>query len=136
MAPMSSACVVTAMMWLSSRVISAKRTGSSGGVGVSTSGPHLRPHAPCRAGTGSEPLESRELRALSRSGCLRDGSWSTHGNGMGTRGATPTSDPLSPRGRADVEQLLHGQGIGLLVAHHGDVVQTVEVGQRLPNKQP
>lgn len=27
MAPMSSACVVTAMMWLSSRVISAKRTG-------------------------------------------------------------------------------------------------------------
>lgn len=31
MAPMSSACVVTAMMWLSSRVISAKSTGGGGG---------------------------------------------------------------------------------------------------------
>ena len=33
MAPMSNACVVTAMMWLSSRVISAKSTGGGNGGG-------------------------------------------------------------------------------------------------------
>lgn len=50
------------------------------------------------------------------------------------QGDTLTSDPLSPQRRADVEQLLHGQGIGLLIAHHGDVVETVEVGQCLPKE--
>ena len=42
-----------------------------------------------------------------------------------------TSDPLCAGWGLDVEQLLHGQRVGLLVTHHGYVVQPVKVGQRL-----
>lgn len=94
---MSSACVVTAMMWLSSRVISAKRTGEG---------------------------EQKGERGAERGNHPPDPS-------PGRQEAVLTSDPLRPEGRADVEQLLHGQGVGLLVAHHGDVVQAVEIGQGL-----
>lgn len=62
MAPMSSACVVTAMMWFSSRVISAKRTGGRGSTGGKD------PQLLWGRGTGSEPPKSRELRALSSRG--------------------------------------------------------------------
>ena len=41
-------------------------------------------------------------------------------------------DVLGPDGDIDVEQLLHGEGVGLLVAHHGDVVQPIEVRECLP----
>lgn len=77
------------------------------------------------------------LRALSRAGrstCFWDGSWSPRRKGMGMHGDTLTSDPLSPQRWADVEQLLHSQGIGLLIAHHGHIVKTVEVGQCLPKE--
>lgn len=42
-----------------------------------------------------------------------------------------TSDPLCTRWSLDVEQLLHGQRVGLLITHHGNIVQTVKVGQSL-----
>lgn len=42
-----------------------------------------------------------------------------------------TSNPLGPGRSLDVEQLLHSQRVRLLVAHHGNVVQPVEVGQSL-----
>lgn len=42
-----------------------------------------------------------------------------------------TSDPLCTDWGLDVEQLLHGQRVGLLIAHHGNIVQTVKVGQSL-----
>lgn len=42
-----------------------------------------------------------------------------------------TSDPLCTEWGLDVEQLLHGQRVGLLIAHHGNIVQTVKVGQSL-----
>lgn len=42
-----------------------------------------------------------------------------------------TSDPLCTRWSLDVEQLLHSQRIGLLITHHGNIVQTVKVGQSL-----
>lgn len=98
MAPMSSACVVTAMMWLSSRVISAKRTGEGAQRGE-RGAERGNPPPP-------DPFPGRQEAVL-------------------------TSDPLRPEGWADVEQLLHGQGVRLLVAHHGDVVQAVEIGQGL-----
>ena len=47
------------------------------------------------------------------------------------RGLVRTSDPLGAERSLDVEQLLHGQRVGLLVAHHGHVVQTIKVGQCL-----
>lgn len=43
-------------------------------------------------------------------------------------------DVLGPDGDIDVEQLLHGEGVGLLVAHHGDVVQPIKVRESLPKK--
>ena len=42
-----------------------------------------------------------------------------------------TSDILRSDGDVDVEQFLDGETVALLVAHHGHVVQAVEVGQRL-----
>lgn len=45
--------------------------------------------------------------------------------------AEQSTDPLGTLGDLDVQQLLDGQGEALLVGHHGDIVQTVEVGQRL-----
>lgn len=42
-----------------------------------------------------------------------------------------TSDPLRTEWGLDVEQLLHSQRVGLLIAHHGNIVQTVKVGQSL-----
>lgn len=42
-----------------------------------------------------------------------------------------TSDPLCARWSLDIEQFLHSQRVSLLVAHHGDVVQAVEVGESL-----
>lgn len=42
-----------------------------------------------------------------------------------------TSDPLCTEWGLDVEQLLHSQRVGLLIAHHGNIVQTVKVGQSL-----
>lgn len=41
------------------------------------------------------------------------------------------SDPLGSLGNLNVQELLDGQTEALLVGHHGDVVQTVKVGQRL-----
>merc|ERR1712179_250220 len=40
-------------------------------------------------------------------------------------------DVLGPDGHIDVEQLLHGERVGLLVAHHGDVVQPIKVRESL-----
>lgn len=45
--------------------------------------------------------------------------------------ASLTSDPLCAGRGLDVEQLLHGQRVGLLVTHHGHIVQPVKVRQRL-----
>ena len=42
-----------------------------------------------------------------------------------------TSDPLGPRRDVYAEEFLDGQSEGLLVVHHGDVVEPVEVGQCL-----
>eukprot|EP00053_Salpingoeca_punica_P008372 m.75267 g.75267 ORF g.75267 m.75267 type:complete len:437 (+) comp14572_c0_seq1:246-1556(+) len=42
-----------------------------------------------------------------------------------------SADVLGAERDLDVEQFLHGERVGLLVGHHGDVVQTVKVGQRL-----
>lgn len=42
-----------------------------------------------------------------------------------------TPDPLRPGRRLDIEQLLHSQGVGLLVAHHGHIVQPVKVWKGL-----
>ncbi len=42
-----------------------------------------------------------------------------------------TPDVFGPEGDVDVEQLLHGQGEGLLIAHHAHVVQAVEVREGL-----
>ena len=41
------------------------------------------------------------------------------------------ADHLGAGRHLDVEHLLHGQAVGLLVAQHGHVVQPVKVGQRL-----
>lgn len=41
------------------------------------------------------------------------------------------TDPLGALGNLDVQQLLNSQGEALLVGHHGNIVQTVEVRQRL-----
>lgn len=46
-----------------------------------------------------------------------------------------TSNPLCTRWSSDVEQLLHSQRVGLFVTHHGNIVQTVEVGQSLLYKK-
>ena len=43
----------------------------------------------------------------------------------------PTSDVLGPQWDIDVKELLDGEREALLVDHHGHVVQSVEVGQRL-----
>ena len=40
-------------------------------------------------------------------------------------------DVLGPEGHVDVEQLLHGERVGLLVAHHWDIVQSVKVRESL-----
>lgn len=40
-------------------------------------------------------------------------------------------DPLGSLGDLDVQELLDGEGEALLVGHHGDVVEAVEVGQGL-----
>jgi len=40
-------------------------------------------------------------------------------------------DPLRSFWHLNVQQLLYGQREALLVRHHGDIVQTVEVGQCL-----
>lgn len=85
------------------------------------------------SGEGERGLSPQKAESYEPS-AAGGGSWSPHGNSTGTRVAALTSDPLSPQRRADVEQLLHGQGIGLLVAHHGDVVETVEIGQCLPKE--
>lgn len=42
-----------------------------------------------------------------------------------------TSDPLRARWSLDIEQFLHSQRVSLLIAHHGDVVQAVKVGESL-----
>lgn len=42
-----------------------------------------------------------------------------------------TSDPLRAKWSLDIEQFLHSQRVSLLIAHHGDVVQAVEVGESL-----
>lgn len=42
-----------------------------------------------------------------------------------------TSDPLCTGWGLDVEQLLHSQRVGLLITHHGNIVQAVKVGQSL-----
>ena len=41
------------------------------------------------------------------------------------------ANPLGTVGNLNVQQLLDGQGKALLVCHHGDVIQTVEVGKGL-----
>lgn len=46
-----------------------------------------------------------------------------------------TSDPLCTGWSSDVEQFLHSQGVGLLIAHHGNIVQTVKVGESLKYKK-
>lgn len=46
-----------------------------------------------------------------------------------------TSNPLCTRWSFDVEQLLHSQRVGLFVTHHGNIVETVEVGQSLLYKK-
>ena len=43
-----------------------------------------------------------------------------------------TPDVLGPEGNVDVEQLFHSERVGLLVAHHRDVVQPVKVRESLP----
>jgi len=43
------------------------------------------------------------------------------------------TDPLGSVGDLDVEQLLNGKRETLLVGHHGDVVETVEVWKSLPH---
>ena len=45
--------------------------------------------------------------------------------------AEQRADPLGALGDLDVEQLLDGEREALLVGHHGDVVEAVEVGQGL-----
>ena len=45
-----------------------------------------------------------------------------------------TSDILGPEGDIDVEKLFNGKREALLVAHHGDVVEAVKVGQSLQKK--
>ena len=41
------------------------------------------------------------------------------------------ADVLGPQGNVDVEELLHGEAVALLIAHHAHVVQAVEVWQSL-----
>lgn len=41
------------------------------------------------------------------------------------------SNPLGTLRNLDVQELLDGEGKALLVGHHGDVVETVKVGQSL-----
>ena len=43
----------------------------------------------------------------------------------------PVPDVLGPQRDVDIEELLHGETVGLLVTHHAHVVQTVEIRQRL-----
>ncbi len=45
-----------------------------------------------------------------------------------------TSNVLSTNGDSDVHQLLDGETVGLLVGHHRDVVETIEVGKTLTNE--
>ncbi len=42
-----------------------------------------------------------------------------------------TPNPLRPRRYVDAEKLLDGKRKRLLVVHHGDIIEAVEVGQRL-----
>jgi hypothetical protein len=44
-----------------------------------------------------------------------------------------TSDVFCSDGDVDVEQLLYGEGEALLVAHHRNIVETIEIGQGLKN---
>jgi hypothetical protein len=41
------------------------------------------------------------------------------------------ADVLGAQRHLDAEQLFHRQAVGVLVAHHRDVVETVQVGQGL-----
>ena len=43
-------------------------------------------------------------------------------------------DVLGPDGHIDVEQLLHGERVGLLVAHHRNVVQPIKVRESLQGR--
>jgi hypothetical protein len=71
----------------------------------------------------------------------QEGSQGTDVHGVGKDGhevvqdtgelAKQGSNPLGTLGDLDVEELLNGQGEALLVGHHGDVVQSVEVRQGL-----
>ena len=45
--------------------------------------------------------------------------------------AKQRADPLCSGRNVDAQQFLYGQRVGLLVAHHGDVVQPVEIGKTL-----
>ena len=40
-------------------------------------------------------------------------------------------DELCPWWNVDTQQSLNGQGVGLLITHHGDIVQSVEIRQSL-----
>lgn len=42
-----------------------------------------------------------------------------------------TSDPLRTRWSLDVEQSLYSQRVGLLVTHHGNIVQAIKVRESL-----
>lgn len=103
MAPMSKACVVTAMMWFNSRVISPNSTAERGGQ-ERGQGPRLT--------AGLRRAQDLHTKP-----------------GPGEAGRT--SDPLCPRRRLDVQQFLHSQRVSLLIAHHGYVVQPVKVWKGL-----
>ena len=45
--------------------------------------------------------------------------------------AKQSADPLGTLGNLNVQQLLNSQGEALLVGHHGNIVQTIKVGQCL-----
>ena len=45
--------------------------------------------------------------------------------------AEQSADPLGTLGNLNVQQLLNSQGEALLVGHHGNIVQTIKVGQCL-----
>lgn len=117
---MSSACVVTAMMWFKSRVISPNRTAKRRRQG----------------GADSSPGQRWSLHTRPRPGPWGGGGATHEAEGEGgackpRERARCTSDPLRPRRRLDVQQFLHSQRVGLLIAHHGHVVQPVEVGKGL-----
>lgn len=46
-----------------------------------------------------------------------------------------TSDPLRAKWSLDIEQFLHSQRVSLLIAHHGDIVQAVKVGEGLVHRR-